>query len=282
MYLWGPWEETRGDVFFVRVASAVGLLAGAEFATEVGEAALAKQWSSDAQAIIASLSSFWNDEYGSLEATINIVGDAPAKFHQLDVSVILASLLWNGDEANGYGPASDRILATAAQLVDSLTGTYKVNDVDDSYALPGMLIGRYPNDTYTGTGRGLGNPWVLTTNGFAELSYKVGASVFRNGISVNKWNVPFLSRAPGVSVQVGDVISAHSTEAVALRKGLIALGDGYMQRVRFHVAGDGYHLAEEINRYDGYAQGAHDLSWSYTSIITAVNARLHAMDTTTV
>ncbi len=50
-------------------------------------------------------------------------------------------------------------------------------------------------------------------------------------------------------------------------------GDDYLNRVRYHILGDKYHLAEEINLDSGYAQGANDLTWSYGTVISAMNAR---------
>jgi len=47
---------------------------------------------------------------------------------------------------------------------------YAINQADNKAGLPGVLIGRYPGDSYAG-----GNPWQLLTAVLAELFYK-GAS----------------------------------------------------------------------------------------------------------
>ena len=44
---------------------------------------------------------------------------------------------------------------------------YAVNTADTAAGTPGVLIGRYPGDTYAG-----GNPWVLSTAALAQLLYR--------------------------------------------------------------------------------------------------------------
>jgi hypothetical protein len=41
-----------------------------------------------------------------------------------------------------------------------------------------------------------------------------------------------------------------------------AQGDGVMLRLRSHVAGDGFHLDEQIDRNTGKQMSAEDLTWS--------------------
>jgi len=43
-------------------------------------------------------------------------------------------------------------------------------------------------------------------------------------------------------------------------------------RVKFHVDSDGQ-MSEQMNRWSGYLQGARDLTWSYASFLTALEAR---------
>jgi len=51
-------------------------------------------------------------------------------------------------------------------------------------------------------------------------------------------------------------------------KGLFEEADGYLARVLFHRNADGS-LSEQMNRENGYMQGAPNLTWSHASIITA-------------
>lgn len=83
-----------------------------------------------------------------------------------------------GETADGFfSPTSAKVVATAEALEEALQGVYAINEQDDKAGIPGYLVGRYPNDTYSGyaTG-GLGNPWILCTHAMAELHYRKGGA----------------------------------------------------------------------------------------------------------
>ena len=46
----------------------------------------------------------------------------------------------------------------------------------------------------------------------------------------------------------------------------------FLRRTRYHMDAEGS-LSEQINRDNGFMQGAHDLTWSYASFFTAAQAR---------
>jgi glucoamylase len=48
---------------------------------------------------------------------------------------------------------------------------YAINQLDNKAGIPGVLLGRYPGDSYAG-----GNPWQLLTAVLAKTFYQ-GASV---------------------------------------------------------------------------------------------------------
>merc|ERR1712216_461821 len=98
------------------------------------------------------------------------------KYKSLDSAVILG-VLYGSTPDGFYGPFDDKVMKTAKALEESLRGVYEVNAADDAAKIPGFLVGRYPNDTYTGyqTG-GLGNPWILCTHAMAELYYRHGGA----------------------------------------------------------------------------------------------------------
>jgi glucoamylase len=99
----------------------------------------------------------------------------------------------------------------------------------------GSAFGRYPEDVYYG-----GNPWFLTTLAVAEYYYKLGLyDVQMNRSNGSKY---------------------------------LALGDMFLQRVRKHVDAQ-LHMSEQMDRNNGFLLSAPDLSWSYASLLTAVNAR---------
>ena len=107
------------------------------------------------------------------------------------------------------------------------------------------MLGRYPDDIYDGYARGgIGNPWVLTTCGAAEVLYR----------------------------------RAAETPSKKEFSELVTQADGMLLRIREHVDSDiDFHLPEQINLVTGKPQGAPDLSWSYATLISALRARQTAL-----
>jgi len=54
---------------------------------------------------------------------------------------------------------------------------------------------------------------------------------------------------------------------------LMQTGDDFLARVKYHIVGGNYHLSEELNLNTGFETGANDLTWSYGTVISAMNAR---------
>ncbi len=71
-----------------------------------------------------------------------------------------------------YSWIDSKVSATIRTLAMTFCLEYQLNQIDNKNRLPGVLIGRYPGDSYAG-----GNPWQLLTAVLAELFYK-GATEF--------------------------------------------------------------------------------------------------------
>jgi glucoamylase len=69
-----------------------------------------------------------------------------------------------------YQWTDSKVSATIKTFAQAFCLEYAINQADNKAGLPGILIGRYPGDSYAG-----GNPWQLLTAVLAELFYK-GAS----------------------------------------------------------------------------------------------------------
>jgi glucoamylase len=54
---------------------------------------------------------------------------------------------------------------------------------------------------------------------------------------------------------------------------MLSAGDSVLNRIAAHVAGDNFHLAEQIDRDTGMQKSATDLTWSYANVLTAMHAR---------
>ena len=46
-----------------------------------------------------------------------------------------------------------------------------------------------------------------------------------------------------------------------------------LQRIRYHVVGDHFHLSEQLDKETGYEISAYDLSWSYGTVFKALYYR---------
>lgn len=172
------WEETKGKHFFTRMVQRRALIDGAALGKRLGDNGAAEYYLQQAKLLEDKINEHWD---GSVIRATMPGGVGPLKYRSLDSAVILGALY--GETADGFmGPTSDKVMKTAQALEDSLKGVYQINDKDDQAQIPGYLVGRYPNDTYTGyeTG-GLGNPWILCTHAMAELYYRAGSTGCKDG-----------------------------------------------------------------------------------------------------
>ena len=162
-----------------------------------------------------------------------------------------------------------------------------------------------------------GNPWVLCTAGLADIYYRAASLHAQQGsVTFTDTNSLFFEqvldfaartraaaqRQPGVTqppasavaetaaveaavrtalAQRATLSAADPTTRVAFARVLAALtlsGDGIMIRIRHHVQGNNFHLPEELNKDTGASQGAHDLTWSYGTVVGAMNSRKAAAE----
>jgi glucoamylase len=141
----------------------------------------------------------------------------------------------------------------------------------------GVALGRYPEDKYNGyNSEGQGNPWFLITNGLAEFYYKASKEVLKKGeIRVSSTNLQFFRSLPGLvakKLPVGKTLTSNDVAFYDIAKSLRLAGDAALRRTRHH-GGDNYSMSEQLNRNNGFMQGAEELTWSHASFITASSAR---------
>lgn len=123
--------------------------------------------------------------------------------------------------------------ARVKKYIEALKNSFKVAyTLNHKNTTPAVAIGRYPEDRYDGYGtNGTGNPWFLATAGLGEYYC-------------------LLQKTNGKK-SYADVIEAQ------------------FQMVIYHSDRQG-HLSEQFNRDNGIMQGARDLTWSYSSFLTAM------------
>jgi glucoamylase len=282
-----PWEEVRGQILFEKLASRRGLLEGAKLADTLGDSAASAQYRKVAAEIAQDiLTNHWNGEKGIFMELPNT--------RELDSATHLGLIY--GDFEDGFLDATnEKVQSSISVLIDSFSNNYfQINTKDDEAKIPGILVGRYLNDVYNGGNPQQpkdGNPWILCSASLAEMFYRAARSYGASGTieitetNANFWkNVRQLSTyasSMGIDVTLtpGTVYTA-SRDTVKFRSilnALITSGDGILNRIRYHVEGVDFHMAEEINKDNGAPQGAENLTWSYGTVIGAMEARKGAL-----
>jgi len=132
------------------------------------------------------------------------------------------------------------------------------NVADTKAGTPGILYGRYKGDGYAG-----GNPWILLSAALGQLLYRGAAEVrATNSVSPEAYQIWKNVLDLGESFDAGEMAAA-----------MAGAGDGVMLRIRKHVEGEGFHLAEQLEKNTGKPMSAKDLTWSYATVLKAMHSR---------
>jgi glucoamylase len=250
------WEEEYGYSFFARSAQLRCFQAVA--ANTIGIAV--PSWLPSALGwLTTALDGHWNGEV--YQSMLPVPADYRAPYDP-NIDIVQAAV---------YGAESvtdPRLLATAAQLRTQWADPaskyyYPINGADAALGL-GPMLGRYPGDVYDGdTDAQVGDhPWALCTANFAELYYRVAASITASRtVPADSLSASFLSQA-GVTAATDPL-----TAAAALR----AAGDAMLQAVVYHS--DHFELSEQFDAVTGFEKSVANLSWSYAAFLSAVRAR---------
>ena len=133
---------------------------------------------------------------------------------------------------------------------------YAINQQSVKSGTPGVLIGRYPGDSYAG-----GNPWQLLTAIYAKCFYQgANALLESNGFLKEADKKAWLSL-----LKLKDNASLREQVQAAIQA-----GDAVMNRIYQQVKGDGGHIAEQMDRSSGTQKSANDLTWSFANILSAM------------
>eukprot|EP00005_Dracoamoeba_jomungandri_P013781 CAMPEP_0174267976 /NCGR_PEP_ID=MMETSP0439-20130205/35697_1 /TAXON_ID=0 /ORGANISM="Stereomyxa ramosa, Strain Chinc5" /LENGTH=501 /DNA_ID=CAMNT_0015355839 /DNA_START=92 /DNA_END=1593 /DNA_ORIENTATION=- len=244
------WEEIHSDdLFWNRFTMKNALFLGANFAKSQGDTTSASRYLSAAQTINATLASHYNGFY-IFETDIRT----------RDGSVMNALNVGYSDDSY-FAPTDVEVANTISSYIQLFCQIFPINKLDNSNGVPGMLLGRYDGDTYAG-----GNPWILTTAALAELFYRGASETVKKGALPTKealaaWSTIFPS------------ISDNSLTFSDFSKLLSDAGDAVLSRIRYHVAGAKFHLPEQLDKNTGFEASATDLTWSYASVLKAINKR---------
>ncbi|MBW0539140.1 hypothetical protein O181_078855 [Austropuccinia psidii MF-1] len=197
---------------------------------------------------------------------------------QVDTAVILAINHTAGlNQPEKWSPGSDRTLATLDRLVEVFELLYPINK---SKSGQGIAIGRYPEDEYDGiNGNSVGHPWFLCTHAVAEVTY-LAINQFRKSphIQVTTFNLSFFSRflpeLQSSSKQLPWIIERGTEKYKKLLEGMSHWADRFLLDVSFKYSDRiNGNMSEQIDRITGQMRGARELTWSYASFLTAIDAR---------
>jgi glucoamylase len=276
------WEEIRGHSFFTQLLERKALQEGAELARRLGDTGAARWYDQQANLLAEVLPRHWDPRRRFLVATLDREGGTSDARSGLDSSVLIATLggYSTGDDLLSqdlYPVDQEQVLATAVALEDAFAALYPINA--QSRQIPGIAIGRYPEDRYNGyRANAQGNPWPSITIAFAMYYYKL-ARRYRvlQKIRVTSTNLSFFLRLQlGHRIlRAGDTLHPSDPRFVEIVEALEHRGDTFLARVRYHINPDGS-MSEEMNRITGFQQGARDLSMSYAAFILAVGMRNRA------
>ncbi|KAK6514619.1 hypothetical protein TWF281_004817 [Arthrobotrys megalospora] len=254
------WEEIQGQHYFTIIVAYRAMIEGAEFAKLMGDNGAAETYKKTAGSMVDTIRGFWRADKGYIVETHNIHGRSG-----LDCGVLLGAL----KAPYIFKPSGEEVLATTEALISSFQGLYMINR---NVHGPGFGIGRYPEDTYDGhVTSGEGNPWFICTATVAHVLYTAAAE-FKAAQSVNVTPVALnLFKRAYPSANAGSY-GAGSQEFNDIISGFKNLGDSFMAVIKRHAFTDGG-MSEQFNRNTGFNQGARDLTWSYESVLEAINAR---------
>lgn len=259
------WEEVRSDNFFWgRFTMRNGLLKGAALAEKMGDSSSASQYRQAAADIQATLSGHWTGTF---------VKESDGR--QMDSAVI--SAFNEGFSSDTVFPPTDaQVASTVTTLNNLFCHQFAINQADIKNNIPGVLYGRYQGDSYAG-----GNPWVLLSADLARLFYRGAQSIADArdaGVTVLK-DADYAAWIQALNLPSNALNTEFlgNNKDLNLANAMLDAGDSVLQRIYYHVKGDGCHLAEQIDRNSGSQVSASDLSWSYATTLVALKTREKAV-----
>lgn len=259
------WEEQNNLHFFTAMVQARALREGASFISAAGFNDSSTYYLQEEAKLSALIETFWNSTgTGTFDAHLNLT--ASGKPTGADCGNLLAAI--HGADADAiYKPSSSKILASAATLIDELTGLYPI----DSQNAKGIVsVGRYASDRYDGIQTSNGNPWFLCTSAMAETFYLAATEFAADGtIMVDDTNLNFFQKVSPSIIPNTSYTGSNSSDLVS---SIRLYADQFLALEQQHV-GQNFSMAEEFNRTTGAQQGARDLTWSYAAFVTAARAR---------
>lgn len=273
------WEEHKGHHFYTRMVMRKALADGARLALRMKDPGAYEHYKAIAKEVSRSLREDFV-ENGIILTTVGQEFDYGKKTN-LDIAIILGVIHGELDHESAkllgeesFGVLDDRVLNSASALMKVFQELYPINQK----GFPGILIGRYFEDHWDGFTRNkVANPWNLATHGMGELHYRVARELKKKqSIKISEGNFAFFHRVTKSPLIVGETLTARDARFKILVERLIGAGDDFLFRTALH-AGEGGSLSEQVHLIDGTQTGPNDLTWSYVSLLSALQERDRAI-----
>lgn len=270
------WEEALDQNFFTEMVQRRAFLLGAQYENQLGNTQKADNYQGQAKMLEALLNEHWVAANGYYSEGLM---QQDLKGGSINISIILAALLGDVQDINDlYAPDSDKMLSTAFFIRSLFQNLYFIN-----LEHPGLapMLGRYQSDKYDGNHFLYGNPWFIATNAMAQFYYLVASRLVEKGyVTITPYNVYFFRQiAPQLTFNLHTKLTKANNPAQfsSLIQALIANGDALLKVSKLYAvcykAGDCLHFSEQVDRLTGKQVSALDLTWSYVSLLTALQAR---------
>lgn len=271
------WEELSGNHFSVRMIQRIALLIGAKTAEHLEDPSAAKFYLDTANHITDLLRMHWREGLGYYFETMykeNFLGGG------LDSSVLMV-LFFSQVEPGGeeFLLTSTRALSTIFYIRSTFESLYRINMRHRMEGGRGVFLGRYQQDIYDGNQSDYGNPWFICTNMLACVYYNLIAQLLSgHEIKVNELVLQFLFQvAPTLKFKNNETINKDHKLFRDLLHNLFEEADGTLAFVKKYCVtypdGTTMHMSEQIDRDTGEQVSALDLSWSYASLLSALQIR---------
>lgn len=280
------WEENKGYHFFTSLvqlkALKKGVIAAKFFQDHIYAKALRKA--------AVKIQHFIDFEAHYIDDGLHRIYESPQSNHKygLDIATIIGSLITHGhsndiDNNEGFEMPYDvddsYVLNSLYGFIKDQKQRYPINHGKD---LPGISLGRYPNDVYDGVGTSLGNPWFLS-NAYASLFfykkiYKLYSSqldlvIFKETYNFYNEFIFDLGLVEKDYLSKSFIVVPFNSELHnTISQKLFSFGDSFLRIVLSHITDNG-ELSEQFNRNTGFSEGAANLTWSYSSVWGAIRER---------
>ncbi|CAK7896382.1 hypothetical protein CAAN1_04S07382 [[Candida] anglica] len=282
------WEEIDSNHFFTSITSLRAIQDGIILYKRYDNED--DQFFQQLESTYTELKNFIENDSGFQQQHIPYIVECPqllkeGKRSGLDAATLLGSLhshsLENKNLQQVYEDIpfdidDSHIINSFRAMVADMKYRYPVNRFRTGF---GVGLGRYPEDIYDGYATSEGNPWFISTASASEILYKIVFKLNSNGddLVITKSTKEFFSQFIDLQDSIEDVVIQYGSEEYEkVTLNLMEYADSFLAVIKDHVDNSG-RMSEQFNKYDGFMQGAEDLTWSYSAVWNCIRWRGKAL-----